>query len=75
MDIKTKYNIGDSVFFMNDNRVWQGEIESFDIGFSQRSSGEKYITISYCVKTMFFTDFSVAEYKLFSTKEDLLKSL
>ena len=75
MDIKTKYNIGDSVFFMNDNRVWQGEIESFDIGFSQRSSGEKYITISYCVKTMFFTDFSVAENKLFTTKEDLLKSL
>ena len=75
MDIKTKYNIGDSVFFMNDNRVWQGEIESFDIGFSQRSSGEKYITISYCVKTEFFTDFSVSEHKLFLTKEELLKSL
>ena len=75
MDIKTKYNIGDSVFFMEDSRVWQGESESFDIGFSQRSSGEKYITISYCVKTIVFTDFSVAEYKLFSTKEDLLKSL
>ena len=75
MDIKTKYNIGDSVFFMNDNRVWQGEIESFDIGFSQRSSGEKYITISYCVKTEFFTNFSVSEHKLFLTKEELLKSL
>ena len=75
MDIKTKYDIGQRVFLMNDNRVYQGGIESFDIGFSQSVSGEKYITISYCVKTMFFTDLSVAEDKLFLTKEELLTSL
>ena len=74
MDIKTKYDIGHRVFFMSDNRVCEGTIEYFNIGFNQQISGEKYMTISYCVKTMFFTDFSVAEDKLFSTKEELLKS-
>ena len=75
MEIKTKYDIGQSVFFMNDNRVYQGVIESFDIGFGQSISGKKYLTISYCVKTEFFTDLSVSEHKLFLTKEELLKSL
>ena len=75
MDIKTKYDIGQRVFLMNDNRVYQGVIESFDIGFGQSVSGEKYITISYCVTPEFFTDFSVSEHKLFLTKEELLKSL
>ena len=75
MDIKTKYDIGQSVFLMNDNRVYQGVIESFDIGFRQSISGEKCLTISYCVKTEFFTNFSVSEHKLFLTKEELLKSL
>ena len=71
MDIKTKYEIGQRVFFMSDNRVCEGTIEYFNIGFSR----EKYMTISYCVKTMFFTDFSIAEDNLFLTKEELLKSL
>ena len=75
MEIKTKYDIGQSVFFMSDNRVCQGVIESFNIGFRQNISGEKYMTISYCVKTEFFTDFSVSEYKLFLTKEELIESL
>ena len=75
MEIKTKYDIGQRVFFMNDNRVCVGTIEWFDIGFSQRISGEKDMTISYCVKTMYFTDFSVAEDKLFPTKEELIESL
>ena len=75
MDIKTKYDLGQRVFFMSDNRVCEGTIEYFNIEFSQEISGEKYMTISYCVKTIFFTDFSVAENKLFLTKEELLKSL
>ena len=75
MEIKTKYEIGQRVFFMSDNRVCEGTIEYFDIGFRQDISGEKDMTISYCVKTMFFTDFSVAEDKLFLTKEELIESL
>ena len=74
MEIKTKYDIGQRVFFMSDNRVCEGTIESFDIGFGY-DNGTEYLDICYCVKTMFFTDFSVAEDKLFSTKEELLKSL
>ena len=74
MDIKTKFDLGQRVFFMSDNRVCQGVIEGFDIGFGYRGL-ENDITISYCVKAESFTDLSVEENKLFLTKEELLKSL
>ena len=74
MDIKTKYDLGQIVFFMSDNRVCEGTIESFDIGVGY-DNGSKYLDIGYCVKNKFFTDIAINEKNLFLTKEELLKSL
>lgn len=74
MEIKTKYDIGQRVFFMIDNQVCEGIIEYFDIGFGY-DNGTEYLDIGYCVKNKFFTDIAINEEKLFLTKEELLKSL
>ena len=74
MEIKTKYDIGQRVFFMSDNRVCWGTIESFDIGFGY-NNGTEYLDICYCVENKFTSDFAINEKKLFLTKEELLKSL
>ena len=80
MDFKTEYNLGQSVFFMSENRVYKGIIKGINIkcqdevDFVISPMGEN-VSVSYCVETPHFTDVSVAEYKLFPTKEDLLKSL
>ena len=74
MEIKTKYDIGQRVFFMSDNRVCEGTIESFDIGFGY-DNGTEYLDICYCVKDKFSTDIPINEENLFLTKEELLKSL
>ena len=69
MDIKTKYDLGQSVFFIEDNRVKEDIIDSIRIDikylggirvgrFIYRIGGEPYL-----------------EEKLFPTKEELLKSL
>ena len=80
MDIKTKYDIGQRVFFMSNNRVYEGIIKRIHIECQDEvdfviSPMGKSVSVFYCVETPHFTDFSVAEYKLFPTKEDLLKSL
>ena len=80
MDIKTKYDIGQSVFYMSENRVRKGIIKGINIKCQDEvdfviSPMGKSVSVFYCVETPHFTDFSVAEYKLFPTKEDLLKSL
>ena len=80
MDFKTEYNLGQSVFFMSENRVCKGIIKRIyiecqdEVDFVISPMG-KSVSVFYCVETPHFTDFSVAEYKLFPTKEDLLKSL
>ena len=80
MDFKTEYNLGQSVFFMSENRVCKGIIKGINIkcqdevDFVISPMGES-VSVFYCVETLLFIDSSVAEYKLFPTKEDLLKSL
>ena len=80
MDFKTEYNLGQSVFFMSENRVCKGIIKRIHIEGQDEvdfviSPMGKSVSVFYCVETPHYTDFSVAEYKLFPTKEDLLKSL
>ena len=74
MDIKTKYDIGQRVFFMSNKRVYEGTIEAFDIGVGY-ADGLKYLDIGYCVKNEHCTGFAINEENLFLTKEELLKSL
>jgi len=68
MDIKTKFKIGDYVFTMMDNRVWNFTINSIVI----RVSNEKII-IEY--KFVSNERMMRKEHELFTTKEELLKSL
>ena len=80
MDFKTEYNLGQSVFFMSENRVCKGIIKGINIKCQDEvdfviSPMGKSVSVFYCVETPHFIDSSVAEYKLFPTKEDLLKSL
>lgn len=69
MDIKTKYDLGQSVFFMEDNRVKEDIIDSIHIDVKYLGSkrvGKFYYRIG---------GNPYLEQKLFPTKEELLKSL
>ena len=81
MTIKTKYNIGDEVWFMADNKVYKGIVYGFacEQGCHYIKDGEPrcvYTIVDYIVSIdqgghtskMFDQD-------LFPTKEELLKSL
>ena len=76
MDIKTKYDLGQSVFYMNNNQVNESVINQIFVEVRHR--------IGY--KRIFIIDMSVSYYlvnsnrlykerELFLTKEELLKSL
>lgn len=71
MDIKTKYNIGDEVWFMNENKACVSFIE--DVRVKKNSKNTK---IEYMVESMQKKDFGLKkEQDLFPSKEELLKSL
>lgn len=69
MDIKTKYDLGQSVFFMEDNRVKEDIIDSIHIDV--KYLGSKRVG-RFCYR---IGDKPYLESHLFPTKEELLKSL
>lgn len=71
MTIETKYNVGDEVWFMDDNKPTKGIVVKLDIDVSRK--GDWYIE-HYKVEAKGFIHFKVGQ-SLFPTKEELLKSL
>lgn len=72
MEIKTKYDLWQEVFFLHNNKVHSFQIYSISVKAIALGGGEKEIEISY--KLCGLTD-SFDEKDLFATKEELLKSL
>ena len=71
MDIKTKYEPGQSVFYMDNNKVKEGAIERIHIGVQYKWDDIK-VRISY---SLFATNKYYEDDEIFPTKEELLKSL
>ena len=71
MDIKTKYDIGQSVFYMDSNRVKEDKIDRIHIDARYNAEDIK-VRISY---SLFTTTKFYKDNELFLTKEELLKSL
>ncbi len=72
MDIKTKYDLGQSVFFMKDNKVETSAIKQISIDVWYNKDEEIRMRIHYY---LFSADQFYEEDNLFLTKEELLKSL
>ena len=72
MDIKTKYDIGQSVFFMKDNKVETSAIRQITLDVWYNKDKNVKERISYC---LFSSSQFYEEKDLFPTKEELLKSL
>ena len=72
MEIKTKFNLRQKVYFMWGNKVQSLQIDSISAKAIAIGGGENDIEISY--KLCGLTD-SFDEKNLFATKEELLKSL
>ena len=68
MDIKTKFNVGDKVFYMRDNRVQSGEVRGMEV-FIHGSEANVIVYVSPGDSRGYTEDF------LFGSKEELLKSL
>ena len=76
MDIKTKYDLGQSVFFMNNNHVNESVINQISAEVRYRIGYKRKVNIDVSV-SYYLVDSNLLyeERKLFLTKEELLKSL
>lgn len=73
MEIKTKLDLWQEVFFLHNNKVQCLQIDSIYIRVIALGGGEKEIEISYQLNGPTTDRFD--EKDLFATKEELLKSL
>lgn len=80
MEIKTKFNIGDTVFFIKDGRVRSGNIGCISViqntnNMTKLESGEIFArNISTVIQYYIGADY-YSEYMVASSKEELIKSL
>lgn len=83
MTIETKYNIGDEVWLIEANKCTSGKIvgirHTYGIGhrYGHLYTGKESIRIDYSIEIPYriFHAVDIEERRVFSTKEELLKSL
>ncbi len=78
MEIKTKFNIGDTVWFIGEYRIESAKVEKIEIR-SERAMNDLpydkrpvYTNVAY---TLAYQHGTIHEKRLFATKEDLIASL
>ena len=74
MKIETKYNIGNKVWFIYRRSVSKGTIKDISVSLISDEYGNINTSIDYMVMTAYIKE-RVEEKHLFTTKEELLKSL
>ena len=74
MKIETKYNIGDEVWLMYENKAITAQVVTMNVEISDSIMG--YVSANcYCkIKCPYFTR-EIHDSHIFHTKEELLKSL
>ena len=76
MDIKTKYDLGQSVFYMNNNQVNESVINQILVEVRRRIGYKSNFIIEMSVSYYLVNSNRLYEEReLFLTKEELLKSL
>lgn len=83
MEIKTKFNLGDTVYYIEDNKIHQGKVVRIDTtsvlnhytyNGGSLEIGESYIE-TYKVSNSEKRKQSFERYLLFATQEELLEDL
>lgn len=75
MEIKTKFNIGDKVFYIHNNQLCKGAVH--DIHVLVFPDGlKRNVSISYSIRNSFNIEIAdFFEKDLFGTKEELINNL
>jgi len=84
MDIKTKFNIGDTIWFLHDNKVIETIIRKARIEISNKAPNAEHGEVSIVLEVIYLCNredakatinVKVEEQFAFKSKSDLLKSL
>lgn len=70
MNIETQYNINNTVYFLYNNKVWEGTVKKITITVEHNS-----LVITYKVQYNDWKYKSLKESQAYNTKQELLDSL
>ena len=72
MKLKTKFNVGDKVYHLNDNKVCHSAVDAIDVYVRK---DEIFINYNLVISEIAFEAMQFGEEKCFSTIDELLASL
>lgn len=78
MDINTKFNIGENIFVMHNNRIVEADIKSIFIEVFPKTTPCSNVIVKYKVEKFDYDwceEFEVNENEIFRNKEDLIQYL
>lgn len=78
MNIRTQFNIGDTVFFLSHNKVNEGRVKRIVVDCSKGTSKKdtELVTIQYDIRVSDnLSSYDKPESECFSSKDELIKSL
>lgn len=82
MELKTKYDIGNTLFFMNTNKVCQGVVNKIEYSVTENLASSRDAgwsptksVILYSMKVDYSSNVKLEEKFLFGSKKELLESL
>lgn len=75
MTITTKYEIGQKVYFMDENKIHAAEIQSVNTFVLGGKSPQISYNLNYCKQEDSFSRFTLRENLLYQTKQELLNDL
>ena len=78
LNIETKLDVGQTVFWLKNNRIGKVTVGKVEIEFLQRHGYEDRLNIRYTISSDFYEDeitINEADNLLFSSKEELVASL
>lgn len=70
MNIETQYNINNTVYFIHNNKIWEGTVKKITITIEHNS-----LVINYKVQYSDWRYKSLKESQAYNTKQELLDSL
>ena len=70
MEIKTKFALGDRLFVLFDNKVYQVDVTCVEVSFDNHG-----LSVNYKIRFPSGGENRVCEARLFKSKQDLLRSL
>lgn len=75
MNVETKFNVGDNVYYIHNNQIQQSTVNNISINIERGVNNDSVVQTANIIYLVGYKNYEKREDALFATPEDLFKSL